>query len=145
MATKVRARERALDLNDTKKDAGLAQLIIEVYKAKLEQNRTKNAYEKKRKELLGKMTAAKLPSKILEAIEIEPGKDRVTLKAEVATPQHEKADIRKLVKLVDSETFMNIVSATKDAILTFAGEAVFQQCKRIENGTENVSVDLVKE
>lgn len=146
--TKVRDRTRALDLNETitgTKSDGLAELALKTFQANLAQNKAQKEYKELRKELLGKMKAAKLTKKVFEMIELVPGGERVTLEAVVAAPEHEKANVRKLVKLVDPQTFLNIVSATKDAIVTLAGEAVFQQCKEPVTGEENVSVKLLKE
>lgn len=155
--TKVKKRNRSLEISEEVKktgatvvDAGLLLLAVETFKLNLVQNKAKRDYEKKRAELLGAMKKAKLTDKIFTGVslhETKPGEDEVlvALKAEVKTPINEKANVRKLQKLVDAETFLTMVSATKDAIVTFAGLAVFEQCKEEVTGTENVSVSLYKE
>lgn len=139
-------KKRSLELSDNSKPEGLVSLIIEVYKANLEQNKAKKIYDTKRKELYGKMKAAKLTRKVVENAALHEGStDRVNLEAVVAAPTGFQANVEKLSKLVDPETFLTIVSATTDAIVTFAGSAVFEQCKEEKVGTENVSVGLIKE
>lgn len=143
---KARTRTRSLELDESTKPAGLVPLMIEVYRLNLEQNKAKKAYEVKRGELLGKMKAAKLKRKTAENVIIyEGGNDTVNLEAIVDSPKSFKASVDKLSKLVDPQTFLTIVSATKDAIVTFAGAAVFEQCKEEHTGEENVSVKLIKE
>lgn len=139
-----RSMELAEEATTEDKAESLLALVVEVYKLNLAQNAAKREYDKKRKELLGKMKAAKVMKKVFSGISTEEGAQPISLEAKVATPTMEKADVTRLSKLVDSETFLTIVSATKEAIVTFAGTAVFEQCKTEVQGTENVSVSVFK-
>lgn len=151
MATKQtkRPRDRSIELEEdtsaaVAKDTALLKLIVEVFQANLAQNRAKKEYDTKRKELLAKMKNEKHTTKKVTVVDSE-GTDPVTLVATVATPINEKASVKKLRDKVDEDTFLLIVSATKEAIVKFAGSAVFEQCKESVDGTENVSVSLLKE
>lgn len=146
----VRTRARVMELKENQEAAqptdALVPLIIETYKLNQAQNKAKRDYDKKRKELLGQMKKFKLARKVADMIIGEgEGAETVALEAKVETPTREVADVRKLSKLVDPDTFLNIISASKEAITTFAGLAVFEQCKVETDGTENVSVKPLKE
>lgn len=144
----IRTRNRNMGLDESasaSKEKGLLSLAVEVYKLNLAQNEAKRAYDKKRAELRGAMKTSKTSEKVFSGVRVSPDSSPITLEAKVETPINEKANIRKLVKLVDGDTFLNIVAATKTAIVELAGLAVFEQCKEESPGTQNVSVKLLKE
>jgi len=143
--TRVRSRERTIDLADTENPDSdkLEKLIVSVYRANLANNEAEKAYKKARAELLGLMKDKKLKRKLVEYTDAKGC--IVTLIAGVEAPESDKADIKKLYKIVGMETFMKIVSATKTAIVDIAGAAVFEQVKTTVIGAENVSVKPLKQ
>ena len=68
----------------------------------------------------------------------------VKLSAVVATPESTVIDTSLLRKIVDEETFMKIVSATKTSVEKYAGTEAVTRCGSIKKGTENVSVGPAK-
>ncbi len=141
---KTKTNRRAVDMGQAvdNVEAELREMAIAAYKLNIMQNAAKKAYDKKRGELLAQMKNMKLKSKIFNNVDIDG--HMVNLEASVDRPQQEKADIFALAKLVDNELFLQIVSATKKAVVDLAGTAVFEQIKVTSEGDENVSVKPLK-
>lgn len=141
--------KRKLEIESTPKSIAdqLRTLAIEAFVANLQQNEAKRRYEKLRGELLGQMKAMKLKSKIFNDVELKDAEGnvkKVNIEAVVSAPEREKADVQALSKLVDTDTFMSIVSATKTDVVNIAGNAVFEQIKVVSEGEENVTIKPLK-
>lgn len=121
----------------------MRQLAIDAYVANQAQNHAKKAYDKARGEVLGMMKSLNLKSKIFEDCQMPDGRT-ITLEAEVARPEQDKADVMALYNLVEKDLFLQMVSASKKNVEALAGTAVFNQVKVTSEGEENVTIKPMK-
>ena len=150
METKARTRKTiraGMELGKSpteERSDNLAQLMLDYYRASLEANAASRKAEKARKSLYKQMKDARIERKVIEAALAE-GEPPVKLEAVVAAPKRDKVLVDRLIKLVDNDTFLQIVSATKTAVDKFAGTAVTARCCEEVQGEEIVTVSLAKE
>ena len=147
-ATKT-ARKGGVQIEDAIEAAQkeMRSLAIEAYTANLAKNAASKREEKARGALLGLMKAHKIKNKIFENVVIgddEATATSITLEADVNRPENEKANVLALYKAVPADTFLQIVSASKEAIVKLAGQAVFEQVKTLVEGEERVVVKTLK-
>jgi len=142
------AKKRTRRISVPQKDdlpVEITQLARAYHLENTEKNSWSSKANKTRKTLHGAMLDAKRKEAVVTT-EIE-GKS-VTFDVKVAIPDVTHIDLAKLKELVGEEKFMEIVSATKKAIETHAGAAVFNQVSKVKKGTdktkEAVSVKLRK-
>ncbi len=143
MAAKPKTK-RALDLGAAVDEVNkkLRELAIKAHAANVAKNAAEKDEKQARGELLGMMKNLKLKSKIFEGV--ETGGKTISLEATIARSARETTDILALAQLVEKDLFMQIVKANKGDVIELAGEAVFQQVKKVSEGEENVTVKPLK-
>lgn len=105
-------------------------------------NKLKNRYSKKesaaRKDLMSTMKEKGISNKTVKVLDEETGEIK-TKDVEIKATEQTVIDVAKLQTLVDEETFMKIVSATKTSVQNHAGNLVAEECAERVLGSENVS------
>jgi len=119
----------------------LIELAKSTYKAKVAKNQASREETNTRKSLYKEMKHSGI--KQFQTDAIVDGK-KVTLEVDIDAPDRVVVDAATLLKLVDEETFLQIVSATQTAVKEHAGEATLRRCSEVTKGTENVSVNPTK-
>jgi len=119
----------------------LIELAKSTYKAKVAKNAAGREETNTRKSLYKEMKDAGI--KQFQCDAIIDGK-KVTLEADIDAPDRIVVDPAVLLKLVDEETFLQIVSATQTSVKEHAGEAILRRCSETTKGTENVTVSPSK-
>lgn len=145
MATvKKAASKRKIDLDGAAAsvEKQMRDLAIKAHKANLAKNAADKEETKARAELLALMKSVKSGPKVFSDVEIDGRK--VNLEAIIKRSEREGADTFALMGLVEKEVFMQCVSATKTDVIKYAGQAVFEQCKVVKEGEENVTVKPLK-
>jgi len=144
MKTRTRTKNRNLDGLDEllRRQRVMNELAVTTFVQNQLQNAHKRSYDKARKELLGQMKDADIPTFRTE-YRGDDGKT-IMLVAEVSTPTGQAVDVAKLQKLVTKDQFLAIVEASQKAVTDIVGTATLAQCLIPTTGTENVSVKVAK-
>ena len=119
------------------RNAGLRALVHSVYAANKEKNYQSGIENRARKELLAQMTEGEIEL-------FETSHQGITLVATVEEPVSYVCDVAKLKGMVDAETFLAIVSATKEAVTRLAGTAVYESCAKETKGEARAVVKAKK-
>lgn len=109
--------ETGVTANTSALDAKLA----EYFRANTRSNAAKREADRAKKELHKLMIADGVVD-FTASVELEDGTH--TVQAAISAPEGEAISVEKLRDLVDDETFMRIVKATKTAVTEFAGTNV---------------------
>jgi hypothetical protein len=126
-AARVRTRARALDLqpvandNRAEQEANVREHLIAFWQANAAANAAAGVARKAKTALQKVMDETKI-DKMTAFVVLE--QKSVTVEAEIAPGEADYIDVAKLKELVDAETFMKIVKATKTDVIAHAGNNV---------------------
>jgi heme-binding NEAT domain protein len=142
MTTAIKARKRSVAKEVASPiTAEMHQLAVQFHLNNAKANAAARAAEEAREALYKLMKDAGV-SEFKTQTTTENGP--IALDAKLKTTKRSAIDVSALLKLVSSETFMKCVSATKAAVVDFAGTDVATRCSIEKLGTENVSVTPAK-
>jgi hypothetical protein len=136
-ATRVRSRSRALDMGTVPQKPQptpeMVRLAQESYLARKEEYAQKKVADAKAKDLEKLMVPAKVTDFVVTAGE-------ATVDVVYGTNPTEYVAVDVLQGLVDKDTFLRIVEATKGNVEKFAGKSVLIQCVRTGQSEPKVRI-----
>ena len=142
MTTAIKSRKRSVAKDvSSPVTAEMQQLAVQFHLNNVKANQASRLAEEAREALYKLMKDAGV-SEFKTQTTTENGP--IALDAKLKTTKRSAIDVIALHKLVPAETFMKCVSATKTAVVDFAGTDVATRCSVEKLGTENVSVTPAK-
>lgn len=136
-----RARRAHIEVEQQDPLAELKVMAQTVFSANKDMNAAKRLHDKTRESLADAMRKQGVSQ--FEAPGMD-GKNEVILDSTLATPDREVVDVAELAKLVNLDTLLKIVGATKEAVKEFAGAHVLAKVIKTVPGKENVTVKARK-
>lgn len=145
--TRVRSRSRALDLqpvandNRAEQEARVLLALTEFWKANAAANAAAGVARKAKTDLQKAMDEIKMERAMTS---VDLGTKTVTVEATILPSEADYIDVAKLKELVDGETFMKIVKATKTDVVSHAGNNVAVAATSTKTKPADLKVKEVK-